>query len=305
MALLNSEIDSELIHRFSHKAMATIYELMIESEDKSYTEQVAKAAFEEVDRLEQELSRFLPNSEISLINSLMSGDSVILSEDTLICLSQSLKLYELTNGAFDISLGRFKDGKNLKIDQTSHLQEKFELNVMDHTITVKTDELNIDLGGFGKGYALDKVCDLLLEWDIENAIIHGGGSSVKSIGKLSGYNGWPITISNPVNSNQTIANLLLENISISASGIKKGDHIINPLNTRAIIQRNAAWAISKTAAYSDALSTAFMIMKIDEILKLCATEEGIDAIIVEEGKSEIEKSDIIISDSFNYSNLTI
>ncbi len=305
MALLNSEIDSELIHRFSHKAMATIYELMIESEDKSYTEQVAKATFDEVDRLEQELSRFLPNSEISLINSLMSGDSVVLSEDTLICLSQSLKLYELTNGAFDISLGRFKDGKNVEIDQTIHLHEKFELNVMDHTITVKTDDLNIDLGGFGKGYALEKVCDLLLEWDIENAIIHGGGSSVKSIGKLSGYDGWPITISNPVNSNQTIADLLLKNISVSASGIKKGDHIINPINTRAIIQRNAAWAVSKTAAYSDALSTAFMIMKIDEILKLCANEDGIDAIIVEEGKSELEKSDIIISDSFNYSNLTI
>lgn len=305
MALLNSEIDSELIHQFSHKAMATIYELMIESEDKSYTEQVAKAAFDEVDRLEQELSRFLPNSEISLINSLTSGDSVVLSEDTLICLSQSLKLYELTSGAFDISLGRFKDGKNVEIDQTTHLQEKFELNVMDNTITVKTDDLNIDLGGFGKGYAIDKVCDLLLEWDIENAIIHGGGSSVKSIGKLTGYDGWPITISNPVNSNQTIADLLLKNISISASGIKKGDHIINPINTRAIIQRNAAWAVSKSTAYSDALSTAFMIMKIDEILKLCANEDGIDAIIVEEGKSELEKSDIIISDSFNYSNLTI
>ena len=305
MALLNTEYASELLHRFTHKAMATIYELMIESEDKSYAEQVAKAAFDEIDRLEQELSRFIPNSEISLINSLKSGESVVLSEDTVQCLVQTLKLSKITNKTFDITLGRFKKGDFVESEQIEDIEEKFIIDESNHKISVLINDLEIDLGGFGKGYTLDKVCDMLLEWDIENAIIHGGGSSVKSIGKLSGYDGWPITISNPINSNQTIADLVLNNISISASGIKKGDHIIDPKSAKPISQRSATWVTSESAASSDGFSTAFMIMDIDEIIMLCENEIGIDTIIIEEEKPDLRRTDLIISNNFKYSRLYI
>ena len=109
MALLNDNIDEANIHRFTHKAMATIYEILIEYDDKLYAEQAAKAAFDEIDRLENELSRFLPSSEISKINNLKSGEILLLSEDTLECLIQSQKSFEITNGAFDITLGSFKE----------------------------------------------------------------------------------------------------------------------------------------------------------------------------------------------------
>ena len=306
MALLNSEIEQENVHRFTHKAMATLYEILIEYDEKSYAEQTAKAAFDEIDRLEEELSRFLPNSEISMINNLQAGEKLLLSEDTLECLIQSQKLFEITSGAFDITIGSYKESwgnenfssKHLNANEPILVKQKFDINKFEHTITVLSDDLNIDLGGLGKGHALDKVCDLLLEWDIENAFIHGGGSSVKSIGNLSNYQGWPITLSNPINPKQTLADILIKNFSISASGIKKGDHIFDPVRGVPIINRKAAWAITGSAALSDALSTAFMIMDVDSILQLCETNDDISAMIIENEKNELAKNDLIISENF-------
>ncbi|VAX29605.1 hypothetical protein MNBD_IGNAVI01-1744, partial [hydrothermal vent metagenome] len=94
MALINNKIEQENIHRFTHKAMATLYEILIKYNDKLYAEQAAKAAFDEIDRLEEELSRFLPNSEISKINNLKPGEKLLLSEDTFECLVQSQKLFD-------------------------------------------------------------------------------------------------------------------------------------------------------------------------------------------------------------------
>ncbi len=305
MALLNNKIEHENIHRFTHKAMATLYEILIEYDDKVYAEQAAKAAFDEIDRLEEELSRFLPNSEISMINNLKSGDKLLLSEDPLECLSQSQKLFEITNGAFDITAGSYIENgnkENISVEQTNvnkqiPLHQKFEINESEHTITVLSENLNIDLGGIGKGYALDKVCDLLLEWDIENAFIHGGGSSVKSIGSLNKFNGWPITLSNPNNPQQTLADILVKDFSISASGIKKGDHIFDPVLGKPITKRKAAWAITNSAALSDALSTAFMIMDIDSILELGKNNNDIGALIIEDEKAVLARNDLIISDN--------
>ena len=313
MALLNNKIEQENIHRFTHKAMATLYEILIEYDDKVYAEQTAKAAFDEIDRLENELSRFLPNSEISMINNLNVGEKLLLSEDTLECLIQSQKLFEITNGAFDITIGSYKESWGKENFSSEHLNtnepilvtQKFDINEFKHTITVLNDDLNVDLGGIGKGYALDKVCDLLLEWDIENAFIHGGGSSVKSIGNLGNYQGWPITLSNPINPKQTLADLLIKNFSISASGIKKGDHIFDPVIGKPITKRKAAWAITGSAALSDALSTAFMIMDIDSILGLCKINNDIRAMIIEDEKAELTKNDLIISDNFEAAKILI
>jgi len=306
MALLNSEIEQENIHRFTHKAMATLYEILIEYDDKEYAEQAAKAAFDEVDRLENELSRFLPNSEISRVNVLEVGEKLFLSEDTLECLIQSQKIFVLTGGAFDISIGNYKNNLNKQdsfsdksvASDSSNEHPKFELNESEHSITILRNNLSIDLGGVGKGYALDKVCDLLLEWDISIAFIHGGGSSVKSIGNLTNNIGWPITLSNPINPNQILANMVIKDISLSASGIKKGNHIINPKLGTPIQNRKAAWATASSAAVSDALSTAFMIMDKNSILELCKNDNDIGAMIIEDEKDELTKNDLIISDSF-------
>ena len=93
------------MRRFSHEAMATVFEVHAVHDDGRYAEQAAQAAFDLVDRLERELSRFIPNSDISRINELAPGERTRVAPTTLECLVIARHAFELTGGAFDVSIG--------------------------------------------------------------------------------------------------------------------------------------------------------------------------------------------------------
>ena len=107
----------EGMKRFSHEAMATTYELLIVhstkgrlmAEDEHYAGQAAVAAFDEVDRLERELSRYIENSDIARINNLPANQPLQLGLDTFECLKIAQRLYAQTNGAFDGRCNQVKD----------------------------------------------------------------------------------------------------------------------------------------------------------------------------------------------------
>src|SRR5512133_4100006 len=100
-----SDNSSDGILRFSHHAMATFFEVMIYGEDPIYARQAAHEAFREVDHLEQELSRFIPNSDISCINALAPSGKMLLSPEAFDCLNLALQYSAETNGAFDVTVG--------------------------------------------------------------------------------------------------------------------------------------------------------------------------------------------------------
>ncbi|MCF6193808.1 MAG: FAD:protein FMN transferase, partial [Kangiellaceae bacterium] len=255
--------------------MATIFEIIIVLDDKNYAEQAAATLFTEIDRLEGELSRFQPNSDIAKINTLAIGEELRLNQDTFNSLKAANYIFNITNGIFDITAGNIIDKwkskeefktKNEKDFSTQDIgMDKIILDELNHSLNVLSNDLLIDLGGFGKGYAIDVACELLDEWEIENALIHSGGSTVRGIGKLDGFTGWPISISNPSNPSQAIAEILLQNNSLSGSGMQKGTHIINPKTNMSVKNCVGAWAIAESAATSDAMSTTFMIMPTDDI----------------------------------------
>ncbi|MEW6652865.1 MAG: FAD:protein FMN transferase, partial [Bacteroidota bacterium] len=95
----------ENAHRFAHVAMATVFDLIIIHESKEYAEQAAWEAIKEIDRLENELSRFKPNSDISRINNLNIGEKIVLSIDAFNCIRRSIELHKETHGAFNIACG--------------------------------------------------------------------------------------------------------------------------------------------------------------------------------------------------------
>ncbi len=272
------------LHRFSHPAMATIYEIIIYHKDAEYAAQAAHAAFAEIDRLERELSRFISNSDISRINLLSKSDAMQVGPDAFECLRQCKKLFEETNGAFDITAGFLlncwinKD-KSPRQPSKKEIQDVLSRMGMNYihldettfTVQVMNDGVQIDLGGFGKGYALDQVALLLADWEIENALIHGGRSSVLAIGTHPQADGWPITLSHPANPEKVLETLLLKNRTLSGSGLQKGQHIIDPRSGYPVAGKTAAWAASPDGAASDALSTAFMIMSPEEIATYCST----------------------------------
>ena len=150
----------------------------------------------------------------------------------------------------------------------------------EHTAQLLADGVQIDLGGIGKGYAVDRVAELLREWSIDIALVSGGYSSVLALDAPDGMKGWPLTLSNPGNRKQKLTHLYLRDRALSGSGMQKGEHIIDPRTGQPIEDSRAAWAFAGDAATSDALSTAFMIMSPDEVKQYCLGHSDTLAMVI-------------------------
>ena len=295
------------MQRFSHEAMATTFEVIILHEDARYAQQAARAAFDELDRLEAELSRFIENSDISRINNLAPKGSLRVGLDAFECLQISTRIYDETNGAFDITIGTLLDcwlNEDKKTRTPSQQQLNLarertgihflELDEAEHTVQVPSNPVQIDLGGIGKGYAVDRMAEMLRDWSIDTAVIHGGYSSVLALDAPSKTKGWPLTLSNPLNRKQTLAGLHLQGRALSGSGLQQGRHIIDPRTARPVEGKRAAWACAPDAATADALSTTFMVMNPDEVKEYCSNHPDTVAMIVLEERGEETQQDRIL-----------
>jgi thiamine biosynthesis lipoprotein len=268
------------VRRFSHEAMATVFEVLIVHSEAQYAAQAAQAAFELVDRLERELSRFIPNSDISRINALAAGERTRVTPTTLECLVIARHMFDLTGGAFDVSIGTGLPSLALDPDA-------FEVHATKAGVRV-------DLGGIGKGYAVDLVAELLEEWGLPRALVHGGFSSMLALNPPPGADGWPLTLSDPTMPSRVLVRLSPCQTALGASGIRKTDHIVDPETGEPVRQRLASWvtvprpqAVREAAAgegprlaataVADALTTAFMLLAPEEIEALCARSPGAEA----------------------------
>ncbi|HXK12830.1 MAG TPA: FAD:protein FMN transferase [Vicinamibacteria bacterium] len=260
--------------RFSHEAMATVFEVRCAHSDAAYARQAAQAAFDLVDRLEQEMSRFIANSDVSRVNGLGSGEAARVSPTTMECLGIARHLFDLTGGAFDVSIG-------------SGL-ESLELDRETFTVHARRGGVRLDLGGIGKGYAVDRVAELLGEWEVGRAVVHGGFSSVVALEAPLGQDGWPLTLSEPAGG-RVLVRLSARRRALSASGTRKGAHILDPRTGRPVPAR-AAWTSvplgadpgASPAAVADGLSTAFMVLTEPEVADLCRDGPGLEAWLLRE-----------------------
>jgi len=290
------------IHRFAHEAMATMFGILITGCSKETAQQAALEAFRLVDKLELELSRFAQGSDIWRINKLSAGNWVHIGQATLDCLQLAQHAHQQTAGAFDITVGSLiKYWRDKPIDHPASADEDFqkarlctgmdllEINAENYAAGVKTDGLRIDLGGIGKGYAVDRMTEVLKDWQINSALAYGGNSSVYALGTLADLPGWPLSLSVPDKTKTTSTKVFLKDQAFGASGLAvKGYHIIDPRTGTPVQHRHRCWSMAPTTAYADALSTAFMIMPLNEIEKFCSTHPKISALIAWPGPDGFE-----------------
>lgn len=261
--------------RFSHKAMATQWEIIIADEHEIVAGHAARAAFDDLDKLEEELSRFKPSSDISRLANLKRGTRFPAGLATVDCLALAIDVFEETGGAFDISvaplmkLWRHDDGSllNPPKEAVAYAMEKIGMRCIhldreSCVIEILQDYPALDLGGIGKGYGLDQMAEILRQNEITHALLHSGTSTVLAMDPPDGETGWPVGADD---------NLLLTNQALSGSGFEvQTDHIIDPRTGRPVQSKHRQiWALAPTAALADALSTAFLIMTEDEITALC------------------------------------
>ena len=275
------------VRRFSHEAMATVYEVYASHADPRYAAQAAQAAFDLVDRLERELSRFLPNSDITRINHLGAGERTRVTSTTLECLAIARHIFDLTGGAFDVSIGTGLPSLELDPDES--------------LVFATIAGVRLDLGGIGKGYAVDLMAEVLEEWGLSAALVHGGFSSVLALDAPLGHDGWPLTLSDPGVPSRELARLSIRQTALGASGVRKGDHILDLPTGSPVRGRLGAWAIvprpggsvppdpvaapqprAAAGAVTDALATAFMLLSDECIEQLCERSPGLEAWIVED-----------------------
>lgn len=295
------------VSRFAHEAMATTFELFIRHEDKGYAQQAAGTAFKEVDRLEAELSRYIDNSDISALNNLPAGGSLLVDLDTFECLQLAAEIRRRTKGAFDVTIGPVLDCWRNE-DKTPRVPSEEELSLArlrvgmnllkldeaEHTVQVLADNMRIDLGGIGKGYAVDRVAELLRNWSISSALISGGYSSVLALDAPDDAKGWPVTLSSPRQPERTLAWLHLRNCAVSGSGLRKGLHIIDPHTARPVEAKAAAWARAGDAGAADALSTAFMVMSPKQIEQYCSNHPDVSALLILDGDEKEQRKPRIL-----------
>lgn len=266
-------------HRFYHHAMATSFELVIAQDDidATYAAQAAAAVFQEVDRLEDELSRFRPTSDVWRLGQLKAGESIQVGLAAWDCIALAKAVHDDTAGAFDITIGPLmslwrhaeqspKPPSDETLEQARSLvgMNLLQLEPAELRVTVQADQMVLDLGGVGKGYALDQAVDILREWSITRAMLNAGDSTVLAVDKPPDEEGWSVTLGDGQQS------MLLQDRALSGSGFAvKGAHIINPRTFRPVpIRPERRYALAPTAALSDALSTAFMVMDDGEIADL-------------------------------------
>ena len=165
----------------------------------------------------------------------------------------------------------------------------------------------LNLGGIGKGHALDRVTELFSQQGLENYIVHGGQSSVFASGNATetGTNplppnteskpasqlGWTVGITHPTLPGQRFAEVYLYNQALGTSGSarqgfyhqgKKYGHIIDPRTGWPAASYLSTTVISKSAAISDALATAFFVMPLESIQSYCDRNPDVSAILLAE-----------------------
>jgi thiamine biosynthesis lipoprotein len=250
-------------HRYTHEAMKTTFTLHLDADDPQLARQVAHACIARIDAIEATLSRYLCGSDVWQINHMQRGETRYLSEDCYACLRIALDAQVQSGGLFDITLGRqIEHRKNQTAGPAPQLCGQLMVDPDRPAIHCIEAGREIDLGGIGKGFALDRIQALAQDWGIQSGLIAAGASTQLAFGPER----WDIQLRGD-HAQRTIS---LSNQALSASGIGiQGSHIVSPDPDRAAqYTYPRIWLTAPTAALADAWSTAALLMSADELQQL-------------------------------------
>jgi len=221
----------ELRLESSADAMGSTYSLVLYGEDRAKLEMASEDAFEEVRRLDHLLSNYRPESEWSQVNRYAAERPVKVSAELFQLLSACVEYSRQSEGAFDISVGPlmkvwgFYKGSG-HLPQRAEILKGLEkvgyrnilLDASSKTVHFAKEGVELDPGGIGKGYAVDRMVDILRRDGIAVALVSASGSSIYALGAPPGESGWKIRIRDPKNEEKTVTEVTLKNESMSTSG---------------------------------------------------------------------------------------
>ncbi len=248
------------------------------------------AALDEVERLEQKLSVFQGDSDLSYLNGRAADSPVRTDAEVYIVLRLAVALSRATGGAFDAATGALVRawgfcGGPKRVPSAAERAAalavcgsgQVRMDDNERTVGFARHGVEFNLGGIGKGFAIDRALGRIgSEFQVKRALMQGGQSSLRAMGE------WTVNIG-------TVARVVLRDRALGTSGAdhqffvcdgRRYGHILDPRTgwpARGVL---SASAIARTAAEADALSTAFFVLGLEGTRQFCRRHAGVSAVLV-------------------------
>jgi thiamine biosynthesis lipoprotein len=299
--------------------MGTFARVVAVAKDAATGAKCVEAALAEIRKVDELMSDYNEDSEISRVNSEASHRSVQVSESTFEVLKKSVEFSKLTEGAFDITVGPLVDiFHKTQADRVAPTQEqiaqakakvgfeKLWLDSENRTVRFAIDGMRLDLGGIAKGYGVDKAIEAAQRCGAIGVMIDIGGD-VRCFGvPPEGRDHWRIGLQDPnstvdgVSEDGLVLTLKVTNAAVATSGDyrqfvliegKRYTHIMNRKTGTSIEGLSSVTIISDNATDADALATAVSVMGPEKGIALIEKYPNTEAIIMtSQPNSEIIKT---------------
>lgn len=277
-------------------AMGTRFYVLLPGMDDGEGDGLYQRIKDEVNRIENRLSRFIQESEIAKINRDAFQSEVKTDEEIFEILKACKYGYKLTSGTFDITLrplmNYWKNPENFSDEEFEKIRDSvgvqhIELNEEEQTVHFKNEIIELDFGGFGKGYALEKLKQIIEGSSAKQAFISFGESSVLAMGEHPAGGEWKIGINNYKKPGHSIHEFELSNGSVSTSSnfflnddgkLQNHKHVINPETGRVYEDFTAVSVSADSPILAEILSTACLMLPDEKIHNLIKKYEDIEIV---------------------------
>lgn len=279
--------------------MGTVVRIELWIDNRKAGQAAIAAVMDEMRRVDRLMSTYKEDSKISLVNRRAATEPVTVSRELLELLARSLRMSELTDGAFDItyaSAGHLYDFHRKVKPSADALAAALPAINYRHVVLDRANSsvrflrsgVRIDLGGIAKGHAIDRAIALLKARGIQHALVSAGGDS-RLIGDRRGRP-WVVGIRDPRQENEVVAVIPLSDAAISTSGDYERyfeadgvryHHIINPGNGQPVSGVRSVTVVGADSTTMDALSTSVFVMGVNKGLALVESLPDVEALIVD------------------------
>ena len=287
--------------RLSKQAMACDFEVILNPGPAARID-AAAMALDLIDVLEDQLSVYRPESEVSRLNARAAADWVDVEPRLFELLTLARQMSEATAGGFDITTGPLialwrRCKSEYRLPTPEDIAEtlvrtgiaQVEFNLERRAVRFPPAGMEFNLGAIGKGYALDRAAEVMIEQGVTEFLLHGGKSSLLARGPHDRYPGWPIGIANPLFPERTLATILLVNAGLSTSGSniqyfrlngRRYGHILDPRTGWPADGLASVTVLAPTATLAEALSTAFFVIGVENARQYCHNHSEIKALLI-------------------------
>jgi len=288
----------------SCKLMGNRFELTVVADDEKFANDSIEAGIGEIKRIEKLLTTFADDSETNLVNRNAGIKPVAVSRETFNLVQRSIKISEVTQGAFDITYGSIdKRLWNFDVNMTSLPDrdtakqmvrlinyKNVVLDEQECTIFLREEGMRMGFGGIGKGYAADRAKMVMKQMGVESGVVNASGD-LSAWGLQPDGRPWTVGIVNPDAKHEIFSYMEISDLAVATSGNyekfvmiggKKYSHTINPRTGLPVTGIKSVTIITTHAEIADAMATPVMIMGISTGLDLVNQMNGIEAIIIDD-----------------------